>query len=306
MKSHANRAHRQLPLPLTVFAFALLFFLGGPGRTLAAEETETLRVLTYNIHMWQIGVKDLAEVIRSADADVVGLNEAWSEKQNEAIAKELGFNIIYGGQNPARETPNKPHTVNGFYMPQVLLTRHKIVESHVFNAMAAKEHERFDPEVPIYRGGVLAVLETKRGTRFAVFVLHLHPWGDGDNEKMTSMRLAEIQGILKKLKPYKDLPTLVIGDFNTRSHLDEPGGWKVTRHLADQGYTDLYRTIHPDPKTSPGLTCGKNRIDYIFANRHVKPVESKVLTSGVFKSRGYEQSDHLGLLGEVQITPVAD
>ncbi len=111
------------------------------------------------------------------------------------------------------------------------------------------------------------------------------------------MRLEEMKGILKKLHPYRNLPLLLIGDFNTRSHTDEKGGWKVTKHLATQGFSDLYRTHRPDSKTDPGLTCGDGRIDYIFHNGHLKVVESRVLTEGVFGSRGYKQSDHLGLFG---------
>ena len=267
----------------------------------STKAAETLRVLSYNIHMWQIKVDELTGIIREAKADVVGLNEAWSEKQNEAIAKALGYNIVYGGQNPKERPPKKAHTVNGYYMPQVLLTKHKVIESRVFNAMAAKEHPAFDPEVPIYRGGVFALLETKAGMRFGVFVLHLHPWGEGDNEKMTTMRLEEIKGILKKLHAYRELPLILIGDFNTRSHLDEKGGWKVTKHLAAQGFSDLYRTVRPKAKSDPGFSCGDGRIDYIFYNRHLKPVESRVFGEGVFGSRGYEQSDHLGVFGALAL-----
>ena len=111
----------------------------------------------------------------------------------------------------------------------MLLTKHNIIRSELFNAMASKEHESFDPEVPIYRGGTLALLETAKGNRLAVFVLHLHPWGDGNNERMTTMRLNEIKGIVRKLEPFRGLPTLVLGDFNTKSHLDVEGGWKVTQ-----------------------------------------------------------------------------
>ena len=280
----------------------VLLLIWTPIAGLRADSQEELKVLSYNIHQWRIGVDELAKLIREADADIIGLNEAWNEKRNEEIAEKLGFNVVYGGQNPPDPKPKpKPHTVNDFYMPQVLLTRHKVVHSQVFNAMAAKDHEAFDPEVPIYRGGTLAVLETTRGNRVAVFVLHLHPWGDGDNEKMTTMRLEEMKGILKKLEPHKDLPTLIIGDFNTRSHEDGYKGWKVSKQLAESGFSDLYRGIHSDSKADPGLTCGDGRIDYIFHNRLVKPVECRVVKDGVFGSRGYEQSDHLAVFGVVKI-----
>ena len=297
-------------VPMRIHAALILCLVwlasGLPVRADEKVASESLRVLSYNIHMWQIGVKDLASVIRAADADVVGLNEAWNEQRNEEIARELGYHVVYGGQNPEARPPRKPHTVNGYYMPQVLLTRHKVVESRCFNAMAAKEHPAFDPEVPIYRGGLLAVLETASGTRFVVFVLHLHPWGDGENEKMTSMRLAEMKGVLRKLEGYRNLPILIIGDFNTRSHLDEKGGWKTTKELAANGFSDLYRALHPDGSKNPGLTCGDGRIDYIFSNNKFRAIECRVLEKGVFGCGGYAQSDHLGVFGVLEFKDGAE
>ena len=265
---------------------------------------ETLRVLSYNIHMWEPGVEALTEVIQAANPDIVGLNEAWSEKRNDAIAKALGYQILCGGQGMPGTPPWKSHSVNDYYMPQVLLTKHRIVHSQLFNAMAVKDKDvkpDFDPNVPIYRGGTLAVLETAQGNRLAVFVLHLHPWGGAGNERMTEMRLKEIKGILSKLKPYADLPVLVIGDFNTQSHLDGIEGYKVTRYMEKEGYADLYRALHPDAKAFPGRTSKRSRIDYIFYNQHVQPVGCKVLEDGVFGSRGFDHSDHLAVFGVVKI-----
>ena len=295
---------------------ALMFFLlvlpigcqrntGEATRSTTPKNNETaedsFRLLSYNIHMWQIDVESLAAIIHEADVDIVGLNEAWDGSRNDELAEKLGYQIIYGGMDSAGETEEKPHSINGFYMPQVLLTKHRIVESQVFNAMAEKNHERFDPEVPIYRGGTLAVLETEAGNRVVVFVLHLHPWGDGNNEEMTTMRLEEMNGILKKLEAYQDLPKIIIGDFNTRSHFEEEAGWKVTKRLADAGYSDLFRSLNPDHSAKPGLTCGDGRIDYIFHDEHFAPIECKVVEDGVFGSRGYEQSDHLAVFGEIKL-----
>ncbi|WP_150122473.1 endonuclease/exonuclease/phosphatase family protein [Rhodopirellula islandica] len=299
-------------LPTAWRLFPVLLFLVCDGSSLSTavgedqtktsgETTENVNVLSYNIHMWQIGVDDLATIIRQSGADIVGLNEAWNEKKNEAIAQELGFNAVYGGRSPTEPHPAKTHTINGFYMPQVLLTKHKVIHSEVFNALAAKDHERFDSDVPIHRGGTLAVLETAKGNRIVVFVLHLHPWGEGSDEKMTSMRLQEIEGIAKKLQPYQDLPVVILGDFNTQSHVDVDGGWKVTRFLESQGYEDLYRTTRPDPQSHPGQTFRDTRIDYIFHNQHCSAVSSQVVQEGVFGSRGYDQSDHLAISGVLKV-----
>ena len=286
-----------MKLQIVPILFALVF---GGAPFLPAEEEKPnpdLRLLSYNIHMWQIEVKKLAGIIKTAYADVVGLNEAWNGKKNEEIARELGYHVIYGGQKERNPPPAKSHSIKGYYMPQVLLTKHKVLESRCFNAMAANEHPAFDPKVPVYRGGLLAVLETSEGRKFVVFVLHLHPWGDGKNEKMTTMRLAEMKGILGQLKPYQHLPIVILGDFNTRSHLDIKGGWKTTKELASREFSDLYRTLHPDVKEHPGLTCGEARIDYIFYNKHFAPVEARVVEKEVFGSNGYEDSDHLGVWG---------
>jgi len=274
---------------------------------LRAEPTgnkgEELRVLTYNIHMWEPGVEALAAVIRAADADIVGLNEAWNGARNEELAQELGYHIVYGGKQ-SEPKPRRPHWINDHYMPQVLLTKHRIVSARFFNAMAAKEqpgNPDLDPKVPVYRGGVLAELETAQGNRVVVFVLHLHPWGGADNEKMTTMRLREIEGIVGTLKPCEDKPLLIMGDFNTRSHLDGQKLWKVTPFLHQQGFADLFRTVHPDPARHPGLTCGEGRIDYIFYNQHVTPVACRVVDEGVFGSKGYDHSDHLAVFGVVRL-----
>ena len=277
------------------------FLLAGLSQ---AEPSEDLRLLTYNIHMWEPGVKGLSAVIKESNADIVALNESWNGMKNDALAKELGYNIVYGGQNTSPSLPQKAHWINKHYMPQVLLTKHRIVSSTFFNAKAAEKESNspdLDPKVPVYRGALLAELETKNGNRIIVCVLHLHPWGNADNGKMTSMRLAEIQGIVSKLKLHADKPILIMGDFNTRSHLDGLAKWEVTPYLESALFFDLYRSVHTDSKSDPGLTCGDGRIDYIFHNKHVTPLESQVVKKGVFGSKGYDASDHLGVFGTVRI-----
>ncbi len=71
----------------------LIFIIVGivliPGLSLAGPvKGDDLRVLSYNIHMWRPGVENLASVIKSADADIAGLNEAWNGVLNEELAPE--------------------------------------------------------------------------------------------------------------------------------------------------------------------------------------------------------------------------
>ena len=81
---------------IRIAAIACILFCFALGCSPGAEET--LRVLSYNIHMWEPSVKVLTGVIKSADPDIVGLNEAWTEKHNGEIAKALGYNMVCGGQ----------------------------------------------------------------------------------------------------------------------------------------------------------------------------------------------------------------
>lgn len=274
-------------------------------QSIAPASAETVKILTYNIHMWQPKVDDLAAVIKKSDAGIVGLQEAWTESKNLELAKALGYNIVFGGHQPKKRVPRKPHWINQHYMPQVLLTRHRIVSFKHFNSMAAKKDKTnpdLDDSVPVYRGSTVAVLETAKGNRMVVCVLHLHPWGGADNERMTNMRLEEIKGIQSVLKVHAKLPVFILGDFNTESHRDRESGYKVSRYLERQGYADLYRKVYPNPEKHAGTTCGDDgRIDYIFLNKHAKAVDCKVLTDTVFGSRGYKQSDHLGVFGVVEI-----
>jgi len=77
--------------------------------------------------------------------------------------------------------------------------------------------------------------------------------------------------------------------------------YKVTRYMEQQGYADLYRTIHADPHAFPGRTSKRSRIDYIFYNQHVTALDCKVLEDDVFGSRGFDHSDHLAVFGMVRI-----
>lgn len=84
-----------------------------------------------------------------------------------------------------------------------------------------------------------------------------------------SMRDDAMMAILEKAKEDKSRNRLVIigGDFNEPSHLDwiestkdlyDRQGlvvdWTVSKMLEEEGYTDAYREVYPDPSTHPGVT----------------------------------------------------
>ncbi len=100
----------------------------------------------------------------------------------------------------------------------------------------------------------------------------------------------------------KGVPTILAGDFNSPSHLDwtqdvanvrpavkYPVEWPESKLMADNGFIDSYRAVHPDPVAKPGLTWTPgyphpfvrpqethDRIDYIYAIG-AKAVKSQIV-----------------------------
>ncbi len=95
-------------------------------------------------------------------------------------------------------------------------------------------------------------------------------------------RLNELVEIIKELEPLavksEQEPLLLCGDFNSGSHLD----WieaTQSRHngyvfpfpeslaLAEAGYKDTYRELHPDPVADPAITWPVTELDDYIADR---------------------------------------
>lgn len=96
-------------------------------------------------------------------------------------------------------------------------------------------------------------------------------------------RTAEAERILAETERLRadlgDIPVIVAGDFNVPSGLDWTGEhrpqlqWPATQKFLDAGYTDAFRSVHPDPVQAPGLSWSqietlenepRDRIDFIF------------------------------------------
>ncbi len=112
-----------------------------------------------------------------------------------------------------------------------------------------------------------------------------------------------IARLLRKIRslPDKEAPVFVVGDFNEPSHLDwTDAAAKSGRHpikvefptslmMAQAGFTDTYRTVHPDEMAKPGFTwtplkkaddptIHHDRIDFVyFKGKGVKVTDAKVI-----------------------------
>lgn len=141
-----------------------------------------------------------------------------------------------------------------------------------------------------------AIVQTRHGDVLA-WSVHLAPWDygpyradelPGSSAEVFAQpgersRTAEAQKILAEtqriLAESGDMPVIIAGDFNVPSPEDWNGRlrpevtWPATQQLLEAGYTDAFRTVHPDVATAPGLTWSqieplekepRDRIDFVF------------------------------------------
>ena len=271
--------------------------------TPAPMAANKIRVLSWNI--WNGGREDgaaeglerVVEIIGDCDADIIAMQETYGS--GPRIADALGFDFYRRSSNLS------------------LISRFPIGETH----------DLFDD--PFRFGG--ATLELGSDRHLEVYTLWIHYLPDfctdvrQPDASATALvaaeektRGAEIHGILEALAPRlrdTDRPIIVAGDFNCPSHLDwTPAAralhrdlvvdWPVSRAMADAGFTDAYRSTHPDPLTHPGRTWTprnpsgwQDRIDYVYHRGPLHCVEAEVIEHHAIQW----PSDHAAVLTLVQI-----
>lgn len=120
----------------------------------------------------------------------------------------------------------------------------------------------------------------------------------------------------KNVNDSSDEPTIVLGDFNSASHLDWIEDtkhlhcnwsitWPVTKLFEKMKFIDSYREVHTDPMEDAGHTLMyiakynevPDRIDYIYyIGDKVKPVKSFTIGSSHLINGSNWPSDHRALI----------
>ncbi|MGC4111998.1 MAG: endonuclease/exonuclease/phosphatase family protein [Nocardioides sp.] len=246
----------------------------------------------------------LAHVIAKSGADVVGVQEA--ERNTRHLAQLLGW----------------------YASPR----------AHVIS--------RFPILDPPRSRGVYTYVEPVPGRVIAVANTHLPstPYGpykvrDGWSRKQVlhlerSLRVPALKAVLRRLPRLAahGVPVFLTGDFNSPSYLDWTPRvararamvpyavrWPASKKLADAGFHDSYREVHPDPVADPGFTWSPggpetkkhdfpDRIDWVL---HAGP--STAVSSKLVGERGNPQvdiavhppypTDHRGVVSTFDVTP---
>ena len=149
------------------------------------------------------------------------------------------------------------------------------------------------------------------------------------------LRVPAIQPQLDGLPPLAQagIPVVLTGDFNSPSHLDwtaavsavravevpYPVDWPVGRLLAEAGFSDAYRAVHPDPVADPAFTWTPgyprepkglevhDRIDWVLTAGPITPLTAKVVGEGAYAGTDIAvdpwPSDHRAVVSTLQVTP---
>ncbi|WP_202918346.1 HAD-IA family hydrolase [Streptomyces cavernae] len=246
-----------------------------------------LRVMTWNLWLGGARVDDhrakQVKVVLEAEADVVGLQETGGTAARE-LAEALGWHHHRAGENLG------------------IISRHPITAG------------LGDPDVGFYgAAGARIRLEQEPGGAVEVDVWTAHldytPYGpyeaafDGlpaaELIAHEAARLGQMREALRSIAEAAgaDRPVVLVGDFNTPSHLDWPDvAWPVTKAAEEAGLRDSYREAHPDRTREPGHTWSpvhtehedgsgrpepQDRIDYVLHNgRGLTVLGSRTLVSG--------------------------
>jgi exodeoxyribonuclease-3 len=242
-----------------------------------------LKVLSYNIREGgRFRLRALARVIRAQQPDAVALLEANSRVGAQLLARQLGMRLTFGRAN------------NAFHVAWL---------SHRELPLTRSANHR----LPTLAKTLLEIEVLWDGAPLRLFATHLAAGRDVLHPAQ------EAPAILELLRPPADQPHLLVGDFNALHPADTvgPPPWgeekmhdaidgdprQAIRCILTAGYTDCYRTLHPDtpgysyPAETPWL-----RLDYIFAN---PPLAARLSACDVVNdAEAARASDHFPVWAE--------
>ena len=248
--------------------------------------------------------------IRAADPDVVGIEEAWG--RTAEIAKDLGW---------------------GYYDRRLqLISRLPLID-------------------PPGADGAYTFVQTSPGRVVAVANVHLPSYPYSPERIQLGATRAQVMGWERRYRvpaarPVVDalapliaagIPSFLLGDFNTPSHLDwtrsavgtrpqirYPVDWPVSELVERIGLRDSFREVHPDPVSTPGLTwpsgrprppdvwnpgphAPQDRIDFVYAGGPLTALRSVVVGErggpGVTIGVDPWPSDHRAVLSTFRVHP---
>lgn len=226
----------------------------------------TLRVLSYNIRSMRDDRAALARVIRSAEADVLCIQEAprflrW-RSTCAALARSSGLVVVSGGRPAGANLILSTLSVDVLKTVDVLLSTERGLHQ---------------------RGTAIAVLRL-RGSTFGVAGTHLDV-----KPEPRRRHVDELHAAIAKHVP-ADVPVLVAGDVN--EHPGLPAWRALTEHRVD-----AFATAGVGPAFTSTAADPHQTIDGIFVDPRITVLRARVLDGPDVAIA----SDHRPLLAELDL-----
>lgn len=259
----------------------------------APTEPIELEIFVYNVEYG--GDETTDAVIESIDADIVGVLESYNRLSE--TAERTGY--------PYHNTSLQILSKYPIHEPSGADGRYAFVEVRPGEVVAFfnihLDYVRYGPR-RLRNGAPLEdVLATEDEVRTSSLELPL-----------SQMRELISQGY----------PVFFTGDHNEPSHLDygaetvstregidEPVPWPVSLAIAEAGFRDTYREIHPDPLEAPAISHfgAKDRIDFLYAAGPSLTLDSRMVgeDGGHGVDEGFDPwtSDHRAFVSTFEVTP---
>ncbi len=259
-----------------------------------------LRVLTWNVWWrygpWQRRQRAIAATLKALDADVIALQEVWSDATTNLaaeLAAELGYHHAF-----ATSTDSK-----GFGFGNAVMSRWPIELTE--SAILPGEQETGERRIALY-----AAVTGPRGS-LPIFSTHL-TW-QLEYSHIRQRQMAELARFVDRLRPWS-FPPIVCGDFNAEPMSEEMrmltglttcpvegmvfhDAWKV----AGQGSSGMtWDNANPYAKVD---FEPDRRIDYILVGRPQARGAGHVVDCRVAGNEpvdGVWPSDHHAVLGDIR------
>lgn len=250
----------------TIILVSVLFL------SVSTLHAQRVKILTYNIHHanppsepTKIDLESIAAVIKSSDADVVGVQEvdinvsrSLHEDQAKKLAELTGMNYFF----------SKGIDLEDGEYGVVTLTKHKIVAQRRYDLPMPRESEN--------RSLAIIEVEMPNGKVISLANTHLDLYEEN--------RLAQVTYI-NELAEWYSRPLILVGDLNAK-----PGSAPI--QLLEEKFI---RNTETNQATFPNIDAS-TEIDYIMLNRKTRFRWISYTTIDETYA-----SDHLPLFAEVEI-----
>ncbi|MEX0748131.1 MAG: endonuclease/exonuclease/phosphatase family protein [Rhodothermales bacterium] len=271
-------------------------------------EGRRVRVMTFNIHHGetmdgQVDLASIADVIRSSDADIVGLQEVdrhWSDRsafadQLAALAELLDMYAVWG---PIYNLPSAEHGRPNREYGLAIVSRFPVVEGENFE-LTRLPSIGTDPVRTVLPGFPAATLDLD-GIHLHVYNVHL------DYRSDPALRRLQAEEVIARVEQTSG-PKVLIGDFNAPP--EGPELAPIRERLRDawdvagrgDGYT--FPADAPDRRidhvyVTGGIGVVSVDVPETVASDH-RPVVAELLLEDASDSATRDEDSKIGLAGRI-------